>query len=214
MFLTARTETEPSQFTRLGTVEAPRHTLYERLHVLGLPNDAISLIMKASYKGRDGVEMPIFAIARNTSDPTGYTWNFPEIIEIVHVYDQMRLSYPTVFEKGEERQEQGLTVPSVPLATLFKNHIDSLVLNRAKNERLGTMVRDHTVFEAPALEEMRRQEAMKDLLMNRKRIPLKGKRCKRCNQEEVYQIALWTRSGDEPAVLHNRCGKCDALWKE
>jgi len=214
MFATARTETVPFQPVRSGTVEAPRHTLYERLHALGMPIDAINLVLRSTFRTRDGSDFPLFAVARSPTDPTGYSWNFPEIIEIVHVYDQMKAAYPTSFERGEENQERGLTTPPVPLPTLFKNHIDSLVLNREKNERLQTVVRDHTVFEAPALEEMRKQETMKDLLMNRKRIPLKGKKCRRCKQEEVYQTALWTRSGDEPAVLHNVCGKCDALWKE
>lgn len=211
MFATARIETVPLQPVRVGTVETPRHTLYERLHALGMPNEAIKMVLTASFRIRDGSEFPLFAIARDARDPTGYTWNFAEIIDIVHVFDQMKEGLHTVTEHGidtlEHRSRQ------VAALTPFKNHIDSLVLNREKNERLGTVVKDHTIFEAPSLEELRKQEVMKDLLMNRKRIPLKGKKCFRCKQEEVYQIALQTRSGDEGATLYKECGKCDAKWK-
>ena len=97
----------------------------------------------------------------------------------------------------------------------FDQYIKSLATNRTKKSLAGVLVADDTIFESPTLVEMRRQELLKDTLLNRKKVPIKfgpDNRCGKCKSEEGFQVDKYLRTGDEGAVSINECAKCGHKW--
>jgi len=176
-----------------------------RLQLLGLPLNVINSILETTYD--DGQKPPLPPLFGLAKDPATGEWAYrhQEIIEVVHVYDIMRTT---------KSAATGETLTETELFVEFNKYIQALAANRSKKTAANVLVRDDTVFESPLLIEMRRQEMLKDNLLNRKRVPIKGPGsvCGKCKSDEAFQSEKYIRSGDEGAVWINECAKCGHKW--
>jgi DNA-directed RNA polymerase subunit M/transcription elongation factor TFIIS len=94
----------------------------------------------------------------------------------------------------------------------FKLHMQSLIEDMERKTKADTKNIDHTIFEAPVLVDYRRQDIIKNNLLNRRRVVIKGFPCPRCHKDEIYQEEVFSRAGDEGGVQHNVCSKCNYAW--
>jgi DNA-directed RNA polymerase subunit M/transcription elongation factor TFIIS len=174
-----------------------------RLQLLQIPLNIIQSILETKYL--DGKEMkPLFGLAVNKE--TGeWAYRHQEIAEIVHVYETMRTTVSAT--TGNVLSEDEVFVE-------FDRYIKALAVNREKKTAADVLVTDDTVFESPLLIEMRRQEMLKDNLLNRRKVPIKGPGsvCGKCKSDEAFQSEKYIRSGDEGAVWINECAKCGNKW--
>lgn len=189
--------------------------------VLGLPQVVVDLILKTTYSV-GAIQIPLFAVARSNIDPNTWIYSNQEIQEVIRVYDLMKGAYTgTGTENDPVRQpysslasDQTKIRSDEDALSQFAAHISDLVVSKVAKIRKQTLVDDDSVFESPALADYRREEMLKDTLLNRKRIPIQGK-CRRggCKSTEIYQEERFIRAGDEGGVWFNTCAKCEHEWK-
>lgn len=193
----------PSKPVAALTVEIRRPGLAGRLQLLGLPKEIIDLILETKYR-IDNRDLPLFGLQINKNGEWDY--RNQEVIDVVNIYESMRDRL--VGPNKEKRSDTEVLAE-------FDQYIKSLAENRTKKSLAGVTVTDDTIFESPQLLEMREQEALKDTLLNRKRVPIKfgpDGRCGKCKSEEGFQTEKYLRSGDEGAVFINECAKCGHKW--
>lgn len=77
--------------------------------------------------------------------------------------------------------------------------------------RQTLIIKDETIFDSPALAEIRRQELIKISLITRKRKPIPGK-CPKCGYGLIYMDEKFIRSGDEGGVIFRQCYACEYEW--
>lgn len=203
------------------TVSVTPTDLRNRLTYL-LPVRVINLILDSQYEipGRPQEYRPLFALAR---DGLGsWVYSLQEVTEIVGVYDNLRGIHtatgaetdPVKYLYSQEAPLNYAAEDDDQTYATFKDHIESLVLARKLKEVNQTLLPDDTVFEAPTLAEVRQEEILRTALINRKKIPVKDLKCRKCRVEEVNREEHYTRSGDEPAVEHFKCGRCGYTWRD
>lgn len=184
------------------TAEIRRPGLAGRLQLLGVPEAVIKLILETNYRD-NGRDLPLFGL---TIDQNGeQQYRHQEVIEAVNIYEGMR---DRIVGAGPDKQKRLDTEVFVE----FDQYIKSLAVNRAKKVLAEVLVTDDTIFESPQLVDMRRQEMLKDTLLNRKKVPIKGVVCGKCKSDEAFQVEKYLRSGDEGAVWINECAKCGNKW--
>lgn len=183
------------------TVPVRRPGMHGRLQLLGLPDSVIDLILTTTYKNKEGTVLPLFG---DFKDKTTGEWNYrhQEIIEVVNIYEVMKA------KPGTDKQPRIDT----EVFAEFNQYIKSLAENRTRKALAEVLVADDTIFESPQLRELREQEILKDTLLNRKRVPIKGVPCRKCGSDEAFQTEKYLRSGDEGAVWINECAKCGHKW--
>jgi DNA-directed RNA polymerase subunit M/transcription elongation factor TFIIS len=183
------------------TVSVRRPGMGGRLQLLGLPEQVIDLILTTTYKNKDGTILPLFGLGID-KDSGEQLYRHQEIIDIVNVYEAMKIKPGTDKELRIDTE----------VFTEFDRYIKSLAENHSKKAAAEILVTDDTIFESPQLREMREQELLKDTLLNRKKVPIKGVVCKKCGADEAFQTEKYLRSGDEGAVWINECAKCGNKW--
>lgn len=189
--------------------------------VLGLPQAVVDLILKTTYSV-GSMQIPLFGIARSNIDPNTWIYNNQEIQEAIRVYDLMKGAYTGTGTEADPVRHPYSSMPAdqtkirsdEEALAQFAAHISELAVGRVLKIRKNMLVDDDSVFESPALADYRREEILKDTLLNRKRIPIQGK-CRRggCKSTEIYQEEKFIRSGDEGGVWFNTCAKCEHEWK-
>lgn len=195
----------------------------DRLSTLGLPENIISLILDTTYiietsLGRQII--PLFSMSMSISEENVWVYNMQEIVEIVRVYDLM-LGVDTAVGTPEDpvRPDDSTLKIDRPVSLeeaydQFRAHISALASGREAKTRNDLVIDDDSVYEAPALEPLRREELLRIDLMNRRRIPVKG-RCAKdtCKGREVYRSEAYSRSWDEASVWHYECAQCHHTWR-
>ena len=181
------------------TAEVRRPGLSGRLQLLGVPKEVIDVILNTTYTVNK-LELPLFGLTQEASGEWQY--RHQEVIEAVNIYETMR---NRLASDGQRRLDTEVFVE-------FDQYIKSLALNRTKKTLADVLVTDDTIFESPQLLDMRRQEMLKDTLLNRKKVPIKGVKCGRCKADEAFQSEKQLRSGDEGATWINECAKCGNKW--
>ena len=96
----------------------------------------------------------------------------------------------------------------------FEHYIKSLAKKKELKVKKNLLHRDDTVFEAPALENLRQEERIKINLSTRKRKPVKGIVCGRCKNDECHMEEKIVRAGDEGGVVFYTCDTCDHEWRQ
>jgi len=206
------------------------------LTLLGLETRVINAIMtKTWYDPTSDSNQLLFA---DTKPDGRIVYRNQEMMDIIAVYDSIKgnpddiatgeLDNPLDFDPSDyntlhitpERKTFLENRPTLQISndlafTKFDQHLNELVQDRERKVKLNLLIRDDTVFEAPSLKEYRRQEILRNNLLDRKKIPVKGFKCVRgkCKSDEIYQTELFTRSGDEGGVWYNECAKCGHMWK-
>lgn len=182
------------------TVMVRRPGLAGRLQLLGIPEAVADLILNTTYKNKEGTILPLFGLKQNENGEWDY--RHQEVIEVVNIYETMKA------KPGSDGQARIDT----EVFAEFDQYIKSLAENRSKKALAEVLVTDDTIFESPQLLEMRQQELLKDTLLNRRKVPIKGVVCKKCKSDEAFQVEKYLRSGDEGAVWINECAKCGHKW--
>ena len=208
----------------------------DRLQLLGIPqnigdliintmveipeNDSIEKLEGSSTQLKRVTRRPLFALARDENNPTQWIYRLSEIIDVIRVYDIYRGLHTNTGEEtspviNQSTDPKYLTqISSEEMAFLkFDEYIKSLVYNVEEIYKKETVIPDVTVYEAPSLEDFRKQETLRNNLLTRKKIPVKNLPCKKCKQMEVYQEEFQLRAGDEGGTLVHRCGRCNHTWK-
>jgi DNA-directed RNA polymerase subunit M/transcription elongation factor TFIIS/Fe2+ transport system protein FeoA len=157
---------------------------------------------------------------------------FTQLEEIVRVYDLIRgLNVQTGREKEVQIPVTNITEDEA--FEIFSDHMKTLVqirerklakvdvrfpLIRPDDSIVETMkirqtlvIKDDTVFDAPALAELRKQELIKISLITRKKKPVPGK-CPRCGHGLILMEEKFVRSGDEGGVIFRQCHACEYEW--
>jgi DNA-directed RNA polymerase subunit M/transcription elongation factor TFIIS len=183
------------------TVSVRQPGMAGRLQLLGLPDEVIKLILTTTYKNRDGSTPLLFGLSIDKKSGE-QLYRHQEIVDIVNIYETMKI------KPGTDRELRLDT----EVFSEFDQYIKSLAENHAKKAAAGILVTDDTIFESPQLREMREQELLKDTLLNRKKVPIKGVTCGKCRSDEAFQTEKYLRSGDEGAVWINECAKCGHKW--
>jgi len=213
-------------------------TLFNRLQLLGLPNEAIDLIVNSTYKisgeGTESVYKPLFAHSKSVHDSNIWVYRYQEIQDIIRVYDVFKgqniatgsESDPVLYQYDPSKivqysdidlsKDNGSSNLEVKtdeeILPAFRAHIEFLIEDRQKKTEDDTLSVDDSIFLAPNLADLRRQEELKMDLLNRKRVVIRGEPCPRCHKDEIYQMEVQLRSGDEPATQINTCSRCNHKW--
>lgn len=92
-----------------------------------------------------------------------------------------------------------------PLITPQDDLVETMKIRRS------LVIKDDTIFDAPALADIRKQELIKISLITRKRKPVPGK-CPKCGYGLIYMEEKFIRSGDEGGVIFRQCYACEYEW--
>lgn len=197
-------------------------SLRERLTRLSLPSEVINLIVDTTYVVTETPRLvrPLFALGRHYQPPHDYVYNYQEVQEVIRLYDHMK-GIREYTETGQEVESSEVASESIesPILSdeqaieLFRHHVEYLKEEKERRTKLDILVPDALVYESPLLQRERDEEARRVGLLHRKKRPIKGIHCAGCNNDEVYQGAEYSRAGDESAVWHYTCAKCDRKWK-
>jgi DNA-directed RNA polymerase subunit M/transcription elongation factor TFIIS len=202
-------------------VSSPEIPLNERMKLLGLPTNIIEALLTIAFTV-ENTSIPLFAIGRSAASPDSWIYNMTELKEAIRVYDLYLGRYTETGKPNDPVRAPYSTLPAdeskfksyEEANQLFINYLWELARNKEAKAKKNLLIPDDSVYEAPALVNYRKEEIIKVNLLNRKRVPVKGRSCPRsgCTSDEVYEIQLQTRSGDEGANWHNKCAKCYHTW--
>lgn len=219
----ASSSTPSIKETTVLTMGASTHA--RMVQILGLPPAVVDLLFSTTYtvgEGETQTTVPLLSIGRSVHVQEGFVYNTQEIQELVRVYDLMKGAYtgtgteddPVRYPYSSLPIDQTKVVSDEEAFMNFKAHIDRFVLDKERKSRQNLLVEDDSIYEAPVLTDLHREEILKVNLMNRKRVPVKGNCTKRgCGSDLIYQEEKFTRAGDEGGVWHNECAKCGHTWK-
>jgi len=209
----------PAVTSEQFTVSTAPADLRSSLGLLAIPARIIDLILDTQYKLPNGQMIPIFGLARSAENPAVWKYRDQEIQEIIGVYDSFKGIHVATGEPNSPVKYYPDSVHGPVIddddETYIKmrDHINSLVLNRQRKTANKTLVYDDSTYEAPELRYLRDDETLRTTLLNRKKVPVANLPCRACKAMEVRREELYTRSGDEPAVEHFVCGRCNVSWK-
>jgi DNA-directed RNA polymerase subunit M/transcription elongation factor TFIIS len=207
--------------------------------LLDLPTKIVSIIFDTKYDSGNGLMLPLFPTAGIEIPITEIT----ELIRVYDLYRgihtdtgreiDIAVTGPTILETDVDSELRGLensnNIPDtgrhrsenrpnnpgqeeIALAK-FEHYVKGLAKKKELKVKKNILLRDDTVFEAPALEALRQEEKIKINLSTRKRKPIKGIVCGRCKNDECHIEERNIRSGDEGAVVFYTCDTCDNEWR-
>jgi len=200
-------------------VTNPPLTLAETMvNGLGIPARVVDLILNTTYETGNGPK-PLFGVAPSSNYPGRWVYNGQEIQEVVRIWDLFKGAYVATGTIEDPVPTPYTSVPANLVTNSdddafvqFAAHIEAIMLSKTRKARKNLLVKDDSVFDSPFLAEYRKEETIKNALLNRKRKPIPG-RCPRCPSTEIFQEEKFLRAGDEGGVFISKCARCEYEWK-